>query len=297
MGLVKLIDKFHTWSNSLIKDKFPLISLYYYIKPRSFMYWRTQPIHKLYKGNLRSNCNKKSALFFTVHKSASTFFNWYLKELSEQTGHIYIDVNGYFGTQGQKGLAIQKSEAFINKVFQKTGFIYGPLRNYISVSNMDEYPVVLVLRDPRDVLTSQYYSIKNSHPLITPALIKRRKFAQNVTIDEHVKSQTDRFVNTYTEYLTHVYGKPNVLFIKYEEMITDFKSALIKINNHCQLGLTDEQIKLLDKSDSFKPQKEDQKIHKRKIASGDHKEKLKPETIEFLNKKFEAVLKALNYYL
>src|SRR5438045_1414354 len=108
----KLLDKFHTWSNSLIKDRFPLLSLYYYTKPRSWLYWRTQPIHQLLNGSIKNNCTKKSVLFFTVHKSASTFFNWYLKDVAAQTGHTYIDINGYFGTQGKKGLEKQNETEF-----------------------------------------------------------------------------------------------------------------------------------------------------------------------------------------
>ena len=295
MGLFTPIDKFYGWTFKLIKDRFPWFALYYYIKPRSYVYWRTQPLHKLYHGNLESPCQKKSALFFTVHKSASTFFNWYLKELSAETKHIYVDVNGYFGTQGPKGLQTQQEPSFINKAFKKTGFIYGPLRNYIPVTNISDYPLVLVLRDPRDVLTSQFFSIKNSHPLVTPELIRRRKFAANATIDEHVLSQADRFAKTYTDYLENIYGKQNVLFIKYEELICDFKNCLEKINKHCGFELNEEQINKLDKSDSFKKKTEDQKTHIRKISSGDYKEKLKPETIEILNKKFEFVLMKLNY--
>lgn len=295
MGLFSLVDKFYTWTNSLIKDRFPTLSLYYYVKPRSYLYWRTQPIGKLYKGSLVAKTNKKSALFFTVHKSASTFFNWYLKELASETGHTYVDVNGYFGTMGPKGLIVQNSSEFTHKVFKKTGFIYGPLRNYIPVPELKDYPVVLVLRDPRDVLTSQYFSIKNSHPMVTPELIKRRKIAQQSTIDEHVLSQADRFVKTYTEYIDFVLGQPNVLFIKYEELITDFKTCLLKINTHCGFELNEEQLKKLDKSEKFKKKAEDQHTHIRKISSGDYKEKLKPETIEILNKKFDAILKRLEY--
>lgn len=295
MGLFTLLDKFHGWTNSLIANNFPLLSLYYYTKPRAYLYRRKQPLHQLYKGNLPNNCSKKSAIFFTVHKSASTFFNWYLNDLAKQTGHIYIDVNGYFVTQGQIGVQKQNETEFKQKIFKKTGFIYGPLRNFIAVPDIENYPVVLVLRDPRDVLTSQYFSIKNTHPLLTLELIKRRKTAQTATIDEHVLSQSDRFVKTYTEYLNYIYGKSNVLFIKYEELIVDFRSALNKINAHCGFELNQQQLDGLDKSDSFKPKTEDQLSHKRKISSGDHKEKLKPETIRVLNEKFKDILIRLNY--
>ena len=132
--------------------------------------------------------------------------------------------------------------------------------------------------------------------MLTAELIKRRKTAKVSTVDEHALSnQSDRFVKTYTEYIDNLLGKPNVLFIKYEEIITDFKNCLIKINKHCGLELSEEQLNLLDKSDLFKAKKENQHTHIRKIASGDYKEKLKPETIEILNKKFEGILRTLNY--
>jgi len=295
MGLLRLIDKIHTGTNSLIKNRFPLLSLYYYTKPRSWWHWRGQPVGKLLNGNLKNIPSKQSVIFFMVHKSASTFFDRYLKDLAAETGHFHIDINGYFGTSWKEWLEKRKDLNFTRRVFKPKGFIYGPLRNYVKIENFEAYPAVLVLRDPRDVLTSQYFSIKNSHPLVTAELIKRRQFAKDSGIDEHVLSQADRFVNTYNEYLEHVYGKKNVLFIKYEELISDFKNCLSKINSHCGFNLTPGQMQALDRSDKFKAKKEDQQVHVRKITAGDHKEKLKPETISILNAKFGDILKKLDY--
>jgi hypothetical protein len=297
MGLFTIIDRFHTWSNSLIKGRFPLLSLYYYNKPRSYVYWSTQPVHRLIKGNLKPGSDKKSVIFFTVHKSASTFFDRYLKELSKESGHIHIDLNGYFGTQWKKWLEMSQDQNFLQKIAMKKGLMYGPLRNYVPFPDLEDYKIVLVLRDPRDVLTSQYFSIKNSHPLMTPELIKRHKAAQSATIDEHVLGQADRFVNTYNAYLDHVIGKKNVLFIKYETLISDFRNCLEMIDKHCELDLSPEQLILLDRTEKFKIKEEDQKSHVRKVSAGDHKEKLKPETIRILNEKFGPILKNLDYPL
>ena len=57
------------------------------------------------------------------------------------------------------------------------------------------------------------------------------------------------------------------------------------------------QIKKLEFQANFKAKKENQHTHVRKISSGDYKEKLKPETIEILNRKFEGILKTLNYQI
>ncbi len=296
MPLKKLADKFHTFTNLLIKDSFPTLSLYYYTKPRLYLYWRTQPIHRLIKGENVSNCTKPSFIFFTVHKSASTLMVNFIEALSKITGLVQIDYNGYFATEGAKGLEKQNNSQLIKKVFKPNGYIYGPLRNFINVPQIDNYPIILLLRDPRDILTSQYFSIKKTHPLITKKLIERREIAMNSTIDEHVKSeQADRFFQTYSIYIDKILGKKNVLFLKYEDMVNDFRSFILQINAHLKLNLSEQQINSLDLTKTFKIKSEDQNSHKRKVTPGDYKEKLQPETIEWLNKKFETILKKLNY--
>lgn len=295
MGLMKLLNAFHAWSNSLISSRFPTISLYYYTKPRSFFYRRKHPVHKLLQGKNEITSEKKSVLFFTVHKSATSFMSVYLGELAKESGLKHIDYNGYFFAQGQASLEKQNSSALITKVFHKQGYLYGPLRYFLDIPEVDEYPVVLFLRDPRDVLTSQYFSLKNTHPLNTTKMIEKRKIAQSTSIDEHVRLQADRFLNTYTTYLDKLVGKPNVLLLRYEDMIVDFPAFLEKINHHFDLKLNETQKQRLDRTRSFQMTKEDISSHKRKVVAGDHKEKLQPKTIQWLNEKFDSVLKKLNY--
>ncbi len=297
MYLIKLVDKIHTWINSLIKDRFPMLSLYFYTKPRLYWYRRSQPLHQLLKGNLKSDSTEKSILFFTVHKSASTFMNSFLTDLGNESKLLHIDYNGYFAGFSGPDKNYLKNKDLLKKVFIKKGFIYGPLRFYLEIDNIDDYKVVLLLRDPRDVLTSQFFSVRNTHPLITERYIERRKIALKSTIDEHVRMEADRFFSTYKEYIDKLLGRPNVLFLKYEDMITNFNSFISKINSHMTLNLTPEQLKKLDRTSSFVTQTEDLKSHKRKVAAGDHKEKLKPETIEWLNRKFETILAKLDYPL
>jgi hypothetical protein len=295
MGVLGLIAKFHDATNTLIKNRLPYVSLYYYIKPRSWFYWHSQPIHQLVNGASPSASKNQSFIFFTVHKSASMLMENFLNDVSKETKMPQIDINGYFATQGDEGIEKQKEKNFLQKIFKAQGYVYGPLRFYLPVPELEKYPVVLLLRDPRDVLTSQYYSIRATHPLITKKLIERRKIALKSTVDEHVRSQTPRFVQTYNEYIENVLGKPNVLFLKYEDMVNDFGAFIEKINAHCKLNLTPEQILKLDRTKTFETQGEDRSQHKRKVIPGDHKEKLQPETIEWLNKEFDDILKTLNY--
>jgi hypothetical protein len=71
-----------------------------------------------------------------------------------------------------------------------------------------------------------------------------------------------------------------------------------KIAEHLSIDLDEKEKKqFMEISDDNIdiPEREDQKKHIRQKKPGDHKRKLKPETIEVLNSEFGAVLKALQY--
>ena len=66
------------------------------------------------------------------------------------------------------------------------------------IANFEKYRVVLMIRDPRDVLVSRYYSLGYSH---TPPskhsdkygdFLKERKRIRQITVDEYVVGGGDR---------------------------------------------------------------------------------------------------------
>lgn len=295
MALIKLLSSFHTWSNNKIARRFPKFSLYYYTKPRAWFSRRQHPVHGLLNGWTLSSSTKESVLFFTVHKSATSFMSGYLGEVAKAAGLTFIDYAMYFHGMGQEGLKRQQEVAQLKNVFNNRGYFYGPLRYFIPVRAIETYRIVLLVRDPRDILTSQYFSIRNSHPLITERMIERNVAAQQMTIDEHVRSQADRFLQTFQTYANHLLNRENVLLLRYEDMIRNFPDFLNSVNQHCHLDLTYDQLRKLDRADAFKVDSEKQDQHKRKVVSGDHKEKLQPETIAWLNEKFGKVLTQFGY--
>jgi hypothetical protein len=264
-------------------------------KTKAYFHRRNHPAHALVKGNQPVASGKTSCIFFSVHKSATSFMAGYLGDVAKEAGLTHIDYNGYFLSQGKKGLARQSDPELIRQVFHNRGYLYGPLRYYLDIPGADQYRIALFLRDPRDVLTSQYFSLKFSHPLLTGELAKKRKNAAALSIDEHVRMQAERFFITYSTYFEKLAGRKNVLILKYEDMIIDFPGFLEKLNIHFELDLTSGQKLKLDRSGEFLVDAENTSLHKRKVAAGDHREKLQPETIQWLNEKFGPILLRLGY--
>ncbi|VAX14139.1 hypothetical protein MNBD_GAMMA24-1135, partial [hydrothermal vent metagenome] len=86
-------------------------------------------------------------------------------------------------------------------------------------------------------------------------------------------------------------------FVKYEEMVTDYRRWLEKFIKPFQLddkeGIID---MLVAQSPKFFPKRTGEVMrHIRRITPGDHKNKLKPSTIQQLNEIFGDTLDALGY--
>ncbi len=242
----------------------------------------------------RNHSNYTSILFFTVHKSASTFVKNTIFKLVEKKLQP-IQFGGLLSPQ-QQNILFTNAEKMKN-ILNPKGYVYGAFRSYYDFPGLDKYKIVLLLRDPRDVLTSQYFSTLFNHPLATKAFFEKRKKYQDYTIDEFVLEMAPSFQKKYADYIEHFLHKPNVLFLKYEDMVTDFGPWLKKISDFLDLKDNEDKLQEIVSKTSFKVNKEDKKNFIRNITPGDHIRKLKPETIANLNQLFEQELRQLNYVI
>ena len=168
----------------------------------------------------------------------------------------------------------------------------------LPIPNLDDFNIFLMLRDPRDVLTSYYfYHAFSSYedPRQQEFLEARNQLTQNTGIDEWVLEKAPIFKSRYEEYIEKLYGRPNVRFTRYEDMIADFESWLAGFLEFSGIHLREEAIEAIKREANFNVKKEDPKSHKRQVTPGDHKRKLKEETIRSLNRQFKKILEVFHY--
>lgn len=243
------------------------------------------------KGDSKST--QQSVIFFTVNKSASTFIKKTVAALIGKEKVAHIRLTAYLTPEKREKYF--NNPAFMKKVFKEKGFFYGAFMAPYPFPNMDKLKIFLVLRDPRDVLTSNYFSTLFNHPLTANDMIDKRKKYADYDIDKYVLEFAPELHSRYKQYCNDFLGKENVLFLKYEDMVADFKPWLQKLARHLDLENRDQKIEELVEATSFKVKKEDKKSFVRNITPGDHKNKLKPETIATLNEIFKEELIKLKY--
>lgn len=287
--LFMAVDRAHGRFNNRIKDRWPLLSVWLYHKPRSrFLHYRVE--RALIAGKPLNVGKRQSIVLFTVAKAASMHVQKMVGELTKAHGMVPADFNAYFSTSSGKLYDHFHNETSLQRMFRPQGFFYGALRTYCAIPDPGRFRIVVVLRDPRDVLTSQYYSQAYSHAIINERIAQQRKKVLSQTIDEAVMEEAPKLLKIYNDYLREYSGKPWAHITTYEKMVADHASWLRTIAAHCGLDQHPALVeKLATEGRSIKGTG-DKNQHVRVAKSGDHKNKLKPETVAELDRMFGPML-------
>jgi hypothetical protein len=113
----------------------------------------------------------------------------------------------------------------------------------------------------------------------------------------HVEDLIGNLPKRYRDYCENLLGKPNVVLVRYEEMVTDYRGWLEKFIE--PFPIEDKRgvmAGLVSQADALFPRRPtDVMQHVRHVTPGDHKTKLMPSTIRTLNEIFAETLDALGY--
>ena len=182
-------------------------------------------------------------------------------------------------------------------------FVYCPERSF--ETNCFRFPNLkqihlFQVRDPRDILVSEYFSLGWLHrdQNWNEAEKRRRAKIQQLTIDQYVigENETSKqpLLTRYLPLLAEL-EKPTTHIVKYETMVEDFPQWLAVVLPIIGLN-NSEDIHHLARHyrHEFEPGAGD-KAHKRNVSPGDHKLKLKAKTIDVLNERFDQILSTLGY--
>ena len=262
----------------------------------------------LIKGRHHNQNKHPSIIHFSLNKAATQYTGMILEQCAVENGMVPVSINGYaFHTNFPylDHLTAEEMEKY-QHIFKPDGYLYSVFGGMIEgLSKLEKYKIVLMVRDFRDILVSEYYSIAYSHEAPGKQenkyelFVEQRKKARESAIDEYVVTESNRIYNTLQRYKALLIDKyPNIYITKYEDMITDFRGWLNNLLHNCGLTIRpDLFMALLERNERIRPKHEDVHRHIRKGQSGEYKEKLKQETIEFLNAKFSPMFFTFGYEL
>jgi hypothetical protein len=254
----------------------------------------------------------RNVIAFTTHKAGSMVLHRVLKDVCELNRIRYHSPNE------------RRAQLPFDRMFGGEDFIakrrgcFGPVRFFVPTQALAEAHIILHLRDPRDVLTSMFYSYCFMHSgEIAPHTGYRREVAEagidrfvldmvseefyryrgDYGIGSRYKKHVGTLLDRYTRYLAEMTDLPGTVVTSYEEMVLAFPAWLRKILSTFPLTNPEETREIVEArhANSVAAGEEDVWAHKRKVTPGDHREKLRPETVVRLNQIFAPVLEKLGY--
>ncbi len=248
----------------------------------------------------RDHPQRRSVFFYTLHKCASTLFASYV--LKNARGLRRVNYAGKFfraKTQGEF-------------TFADYGHVYGPLRvssdwvpelyekltaRVTSPDFVRDKIAIFLVRDPRDIIVSWYYSIAFSHgispsPEIAELQHRMRGEAQTGGVDQFAIEFGEHMLRYFETIDRLAEAAQQSVVLRYEDMIDNWEKFVAGLTRY--LEFDDEVLQQIYER-SRPVAKEDDAAHRRSGKSGGYKTKLSPATIAQLNSKLGTMLRRFDY--
>jgi hypothetical protein len=242
----------------------------------------------------------ESVYFYTLHKCASSFFSDYVLKKVRRLRLVDYEDRFY------------KGERVECVTFKEKGFIYGPIRVSVDPAaviyrRLTELAIrtdfvrdkiaIFLIRDPRDIIVSSYYSFGYTHEFSTVKEIEERQrlareLIRHKTIDIfalEVANATLEHFHTIDK-LAQACGRGIIL--KYEDMIHNWETFSAGLTKYLDIG----RKALRHTYKESRPlENESETGFRRSGKPGAYKNKLLTSTVEALNNIFTPVLARFQY--
>ena len=239
-----------------------------------------------------------------IRKSGSSIFNSIVHALANHNGVPFLDVGGAFFDANVR-VPDWIADPALAKVL-RPGVAYGGFRDF--PTGLAAAPLfrdglkVLMVRDPRDALVSEYFSNAYSHALPSgdattgeaAHMLEQRNAALHSDVEAYVGRQSAALLGTLAPF-TALPEDPRLLVLRYEDVILDKPTLIRRVAAHFGWTLNEQLITNILSWADVRPDVENPQAFIRKVTPGDHREKLSPAMIARLDAQFAPFMARYGY--
>jgi len=242
--------------------------------------------------------NFDSVFMFALPKGGSTLLEHVMRDvcLAKKLPVIAIANDAF-----ESGVPFAKIGQEVEKTLFHKGYIYLGFRAFFLFKpefDFSQHKKILLVRDPRDMLVSLYFSMKKSHSIpksgsVGVRLSKAREKLQEQDINDFVLAEAQGQVSRFNNYQN--IADSNLKVYRYEDIIFDKVNWLTDMLDFLDISMSEDEIRRVAERHDIRPSKEDSSKHIRQVSPGNYKKHLSDECIVRLNAKLETVLKRYEY--
>jgi len=239
---------------------------------------------------------KPSAFVFAYAKSGSTLLDRMIRQYCGAKGLASFSL---YGEAFQKGVRPQEINPDALKCFADSGVIYTGFRNYPGLFDLplDNKKLILLVRDPRDMLVSLFFSMVKSHPELRDSggrWSKEIEEIENKGLIDFVLERAFSYRMYHRRYQEVLKGREHKVY-RYEDVIYNKREWLIDILTYLEIEVDESLVDAVVAKNDIIPKAEDDNQHIRQVHPGNYKKKLDPKTILRLNRRLQEFLQAHDY--
>ena len=248
-----------------------------------------------------SNKDFPSCGVFAFAKSGSVLVNAIVRDLMAAASVPVIDWPAVWYWQGVDTGSFQ---ADLSEVFPARGYCFAGFReiprSFLGAPAIRRLRKIIVVRDPRDMLVSRYFSTKYSHGFEPRGTAQVAQLMRQLIDDG--QTDLDSYCLHYSwivnaDFFMHrdIILDPRTKVFRYEDFLYDKHNLIDGICSWFDLPLSQEQLNAIVTAQESIPDVERPNYHVRQAHPGDYRRKLRSNTIQALNSVLKDYLEAFGY--
>ncbi|MFN4128819.1 MAG: sulfotransferase domain-containing protein [Paracoccaceae bacterium] len=221
------------------------------------------------------------------HKTGSVLLTKIIADIAAETGLPAVPVEGDVWRQG---LSIKDWTPELYAFLEEPGYVFYSFRwlqKLPEVAAFDRGRKLFLVRDPRDVAVSYYYSMAKSHGLpkagrSRESISKLREETSAMDIDSFVQGgKADPILRNIARFAPYL-DRDDSLFFHYEDVIFNKRAWVTQIVGELAVDLSTEACNRIADKHDLRPKKEDPNAHVRRVTPGGYVDKLSPDSIAYI---------------
>lgn len=255
--------------------------------------------------DVREGLESPALFLLSVRKCGSSIFYKIAHAMARANNCNYVNVGGTFFTANIVSNDYVNDAGLVDII--RRGNVYGGFRDMpaalLATPLFRKAPKLLMIRDPRDALVSQYFSNAYSHPIpcaagphadVVKQMERQRAETRKMAVEDYVLRQARAMKHTMLRYRP-VAGKAQTTVLKYEDYIFDKRRLMGVIAEKFGWRADEELVRGILEWADVRPENENPTSFIRKVTPGDHREKLSAAAISSVNEILEPALRFFDY--
>lgn len=242
-----------------------------------------------------------SLFIIAGHKTGSVLLNKIVLDIGTAANLPVAEIEVQMWRQG---ISTSDWPHEVYSILNRPGYIFSSFRSLQKLPDIPSFersPRIFMVRDPRDVAVSFYFSMAKSHSLpksgsTRQSLENVREKAQRQDVNAFIlgggADNILRNIERFCSYKSH----KNVEVYRYEDIIFEKRAWVRQILRDLSVEIDPIKANQIADSHDIRPEKENSDAHVRQVTPGNFKQHLSMEAISYLENRYASIFETFGYF-